>query len=398
MCSDIVLQVDRHLSLLTALGRLTPRDWTGFKPSHHSVPSPLPSVQHLHPRTVVWLEPDSLRVNLNRGGSFDRLTGAAGGGGLIRDHSGALITAFQAPLQAFLSYDAKVQAVQISLWIVASISSDIWIRLDAAAVATLLRPPGLVKESAPAHELGLSLEALGRPFVWVVRRSVLEEELELVSWLMLTWPVFADEKFNVFVGEKGGRGVQVKSGVGNAAETETISQSLTNLTLLIDLSNNELSGMIPEMASINLAAFDKPLRKLKFADLLEATHGFNDESLIGSGGFGDEYKVELKDWSVVAIKKPIHVIGQREREFTAEMETIGKIKHRSLGPLLGYCKVGEERLLVYGSLEDVLHGGKKKRVELNWPARRKILIGAARRLAFLHHSCIPHYKDAENKG
>ncbi|URE34682.1 STYKc [Musa troglodytarum] len=29
------------------------------------------------------------------------------------------------------------------------------------------------------------------------------------------------------------------------------------------------------------------------------------------------------------------------------METIGKIKHRNLVPLLGYCKIGEERLLVY---------------------------------------------------
>ncbi|GER29711.1 UDP-Glycosyltransferase superfamily protein [Striga asiatica] len=32
-------------------------------------------------------------------------------------------------------------------------------------------------------ELGLGLEASGRPFVWVVRRSTSNEELELVSWL-----------------------------------------------------------------------------------------------------------------------------------------------------------------------------------------------------------------------
>ncbi|CAA0815215.1 Uncharacterized mitochondrial protein AtMg00810 [Striga hermonthica] len=41
---------------------------------------------------------------------------------------------------------------------------------------------------------------------------------------MLTWPVFADglcnEKFNVFIGEKGGGGVQVKSGVVKAAKAE----------------------------------------------------------------------------------------------------------------------------------------------------------------------------------
>jgi serine/threonine protein kinase len=43
-----------------------------------------------------------------------------------------------------------------------------------------------------------------------------------------------------------------------------------------------------------------------------------------------------------------------------EMETLEKIKHKNLVPLLGYCKVGEERLLVYeymeyGSLEEMLH-------------------------------------------
>ncbi|KAI3451058.1 hypothetical protein Pfo_007723 [Paulownia fortunei] len=158
-------------------------------------------------------------------------------------------------------------------------------------------------------------------------------------------------------------------------------------------SNWKLSAR--DALSINLATFEKPLRKLTFADLLEATNGFHNDSLIGSGGFGDVYKAQLKDGSIVAIKKLIHVSGQGDREFTAEMETIGKIKHRNLVPLLGYCKVGEERLLVYeymkyGSLEDVLHDRKKIGIKLNWSARRKIAIGAARGLAFLHHNCIPH--------
>ncbi|KAL0306171.1 UNVERIFIED_CONTAM: Receptor-like protein kinase BRI1-like 3 [Sesamum radiatum] len=153
---------------------------------------------------------------------------------------------------------------------------------------------------------------------------------------------------------------------------------------------------VPEPLSINVATFEKPLRKLTFAHLLEATNGFSADSLIGSGGFGDVYKAQLKDGSVVAIKKLIHVTGQGDREFMAEMETIGKIKHRNLVPLLGYCRIGEERLLVYeymkwGSLEAVLHDRDKiGGTRLDWPARKKIAIGSARGLAFLHHSCIPH--------
>ncbi|CAF2032891.1 hypothetical protein Bca4012_081132 [Brassica carinata] len=159
-------------------------------------------------------------------------------------------------------------------------------------------------------------------------------------------------------------------------------------------TNWKLTGA-KEALSINLAAFEKPLRKLTFADLLQATNGFHNDTMIGSGGFGDVYKAVLKDGSAVAIKKLIHVSGQGDREFMAEMETIGKIKHRNLVPLLGYCKVGEERLLVYefmkyGSLEDVLHDPKKAGVKLTWSMRRKIAIGSARGLAFLHHNCIPH--------
>ncbi|XP_078432232.1 leucine-rich receptor-like protein kinase family protein [Wolffia australiana] len=148
-----------------------------------------------------------------------------------------------------------------------------------------------------------------------------------------------------------------------------------------------------EAASISLATFDKPLRSLTFADLLEATNGFHDDTLIGSGGFGDVYKAQLRDGGAVAVKKLLRVSGQGEREFTAEMDTIGKIKHRNLVPLLGYCKVGDERLLVYefmphGSLEDALHG--RAALRLGWAARRNVAVGAARGLAFLHHSCVPH--------
>ncbi|KAG2642563.1 brassinosteroid LRR receptor kinase BRL1-like [Panicum virgatum] len=159
-------------------------------------------------------------------------------------------------------------------------------------------------------------------------------------------------------------------------------------------SSWKLSG-VHEPLSINVATFEKPLRKLTFAHLLEATNGFSAETLIGSGGFGEVYKAKLKDGTVVAIKKLIHFTGQGDREFTAEMETIGKIKHRNLVPLLGYCKIGDERLLVYeymkhGSLDVVLHDKAKASVRLDWAARKKIAIGSARGLAFLHHSCIPH--------
>ncbi|XP_043694958.1 serine/threonine-protein kinase BRI1-like 2 [Telopea speciosissima] len=152
-----------------------------------------------------------------------------------------------------------------------------------------------------------------------------------------------------------------------------------------------------EPLSINVATFQRQLTKLKFSQLIEATNGFSAASLIGSGGFGEVFKATLKDGSSVAIKKLIRLSYQGDREFMAEMETLGKIKHRNLVPLLGYCKIGEERLLVYefmefGSLEDMLHGRTKtqERRILTWEERKKIARGAAKGLCFLHHNCIPH--------
>ncbi|KAJ3693226.1 hypothetical protein LUZ60_008706 [Juncus effusus] len=183
------------------------------------------------------------------------------------------------------------------------------------------------------------------------------------------------------------------------SERETVSSGtyVNSLQIGSNTSSWKLSG-VREPLSINIATFEKPLRKLTFAHLVEATNGFGPDSLIGSGGFGEVYKAQLKDGSFVAVKKLIHFTGQGDREFTAEMETIGKIKHRNLVPLLGYCKIGEERLLVYefmkfGSLDVILHDDKVlKNVNktLNWGERKKIAVGSARGLAFLHHSCIPH--------
>ncbi|KAD5802683.1 hypothetical protein E3N88_14043 [Mikania micrantha] len=154
-----------------------------------------------------------------------------------------------------------------------------------------------------------------------------------------------------------------------------------------------------EPLSINVATFQRQLRKLKFSQLIEATNGFSSESLIGCGGFGEVFRAKLKDGSSVAIKKLVRLSCQGDREFMAEMETLGKINHKNLVPLLGYCKIGEERLLVYefmefGSLDEMLHrrsmhDASNRRI-LSWEERKKIARGAAKGLCFLHHNCIPH--------
>ncbi|CAI0403430.1 unnamed protein product [Linum tenue] len=93
--------------------------------------------------------------------------------------------------------------------------------------------------------------------------------------------------------------------------------------------------------------FEQPLRKLTLGNILEATNNFRETNIIGDGGFGTVYKATLRNGNKVAVKKLSQAKAQGDREFVAEMETLGKVKHQNLVSLLGYCSFGEEKLLVY---------------------------------------------------
>ncbi|KAF5728070.1 hypothetical protein HS088_TW21G00213 [Tripterygium wilfordii] len=68
---------------------------------------------------------------------------------------------------------------------------------------------------------------------------------------------------------------------------------------------------------------------------------------------------------------------------------ISALQHPHLVKLYGCCIEGNQLLLVYEYMENnclarALFGPEEFRLKLNWPTRRKICIGIARGLAFLH--------------
>ncbi|MCI16901.1 putative receptor-like serine/threonine-protein kinase [Trifolium medium] len=75
--------------------------------------------------------------------------------------------------------------------------------------------------------------------------------------------------------------------------------------------------------------------------------------------------------------------GQAEKEFKVEVEAIGKVRHKNLVRLVGYCAEGSRRMLVYeyvenGNLEQWLHGNVGPVSPLTWDIRMKIAIGTAK--------------------
>ncbi|XP_009763204.2 leucine-rich repeat receptor-like serine/threonine-protein kinase BAM3 isoform X1 [Nicotiana sylvestris] len=132
-------------------------------------------------------------------------------------------------------------------------------------------------------------------------------------------------------------------------------------------------------------------QKLEFGseDILQC---LKDNNIIGRGGAGTVYRATTPNGNHVAVKKLGISKGTHDNGLSAEVKTLGKIRHRYIVRLLAFCSNKEMNLLVYeympnGSLGEVLHG--KNGGLLQWDTRLKIAIEAAKGLSYLHHDCSP---------
>lgn len=129
-------------------------------------------------------------------------------------------------------------------------------------------------------------------------------------------------------------------------------------------------------------------QRFSYKELYRATNGFKEKELIGIGGFGKVYKGTLPSSNAeVAIKRISHDSKQGIKEFVAEIASMGRLRHRNLVQLQGYCRRRGELLLVYdympnGSLDKLLFGVGKQ--NLNWFQRYHIIRGVASGLLYLH--------------
>ncbi|KHN17029.1 Phytosulfokine receptor 2, partial [Glycine soja] len=103
------------------------------------------------------------------------------------------------------------------------------------------------------------------------------------------------------------------------------------------------------------------------------------------------YKAHLASDATVAVKKLSPDAFQGFREFTAEMETLSRLRHPNIVKILSYWASGPERLLVYefiekGNLDQWLHEPdlSLSLPPLPWPTRVNIIRGVAHGLSYLH--------------
>ncbi|CAN6872913.1 unnamed protein product [Brassica oleracea] len=133
------------------------------------------------------------------------------------------------------------------------------------------------------------------------------------------------------------------------------------------------------------------LRRFGFRELQIATNNFSSKNLLGKGGYGNVYKGTLTDNTVVAVKrlKDGNALGG-EIQFQTEVEMISLAVHRNLLRLYGFCITQAEKLLVYPYMSNGSVASRMKaKPVLDWSVRKKIAIGAARGLVYLHEQCDP---------
>lgn len=128
--------------------------------------------------------------------------------------------------------------------------------------------------------------------------------------------------------------------------------------------------------------------RFAYEDVYEATDGFSEANVIGFGRNGKVYKGTLGR-SKVAVKRISVEVESGMREFVAEISSLGRLQHRNLVKLIGWCKKEKGSLILMydymenGSLDKKLFECDENEM-LSWEKRIKVLRDVATGLLYLH--------------
>ncbi|XP_030550861.1 calcium/calmodulin-regulated receptor-like kinase 2 [Rhodamnia argentea] len=130
--------------------------------------------------------------------------------------------------------------------------------------------------------------------------------------------------------------------------------------------------------------------RYSYKDIQKATQIFT--TVLGQGSFGPVYKAAMAAGEIVAVKVLASDSKQGEKEFQTEVSLLGRLHHRNLVNLVGYCIDKGQHMLIYefmsnGSLANLLYN-EKERV-LNWEERLQIALDISHGIEYLHEGAVP---------
>ncbi|KAK9906954.1 hypothetical protein M0R45_002569 [Rubus argutus] len=128
--------------------------------------------------------------------------------------------------------------------------------------------------------------------------------------------------------------------------------------------------------------------RITYEEIEAATKGFREENVIGIGGNGKVYKGVLAGGAEIAVKRISHE-NDGMRDCLAEISSIGRLKHRNLVGLRGWCKRDKGNfMLVYdymenGSLDKMVFDCDESKM-LGFQDRIRVLRDVASGVLYLH--------------
>lgn len=144
---------------------------------------------------------------------------------------------------------------------------------------------------------------------------------------------------------------------------------------------------VPSKSAVDLST---SYPRITYRELMEATEGFNQSRLIGSGSFGHVYRAVMGDGSVVAVKVLQLQTSNSTKSFKRECQVLKRIRHRNLIRIITACSLPDFKALVLpfmsnGSLENYLYPQWNSGLQLSLIERVNICSDVAEGMAYLHH-------------
>ncbi|KAL1563845.1 non-specific serine/threonine protein kinase [Salvia divinorum] len=135
--------------------------------------------------------------------------------------------------------------------------------------------------------------------------------------------------------------------------------------------------------------------RITYKELLDATDGFNEQRLVGSGSYGRVYRGLLPDGTQIAVKVLHLQTGNSTKSFARECQVLKRIRHRNLIRIITACSLPDFKALVLpymvnGSLDNHLYlhaadGLRSSSSDLSLLQRVNICSDIAQGMAYLHH-------------
>nr|AAX92929.1 At5g49760 [Oryza sativa Japonica Group]ABA92396.1 Protein kinase domain containing protein, expressed [Oryza sativa Japonica Group] len=191
--------------------------------------------------------------------------------------------------------------------------------------------------------------------------------------------------------------------IGVSAGGAFVVVSLLVLFTVLFFRRNKRPKLQPQPRSPSYASWDikstsistphlQGARVFTFDELKKITNSFSDANDIGTGGYGKVYRGVLPNGHLIAVKRSEQGSLQGNLEFRTEIELLSRVHHKNLVSLVGFCFDQGEQMLVYeyvpnGTLKDSLTG--KSGVRLDWKRRLRVVLGAAKGIAYLHELADP---------